>query len=69
MSDTVTVAIISASGSVVVAVTALLLNFKLFTSLERRIEVVERDLKDIVASMNEIDKRMTRVEIKLGIQS
>jgi len=53
---------------VVITVTALLLNFKLFTSLERRIEFAGRDLKDIVVSMNEIGKRMTRVEIKLGIQ-
>jgi hypothetical protein len=33
MSDTVTVAVVSASGSVAVAVTALFLNFRLFNSL------------------------------------
>ena len=42
MSDTVTVALVSAGGSVAVAVTALVLNFRLFNSLERRIEVIER---------------------------
>jgi hypothetical protein len=46
MSDTVTVALISGGGSVAVAITALILNFRLFNSLERRIEVIERDLKD-----------------------
>jgi len=45
MSDTVTVAIISASGSVVIAVTALVLNFRLFSSLERRLQVIETVLK------------------------
>jgi precorrin-3B methylase len=46
MSDTVTVALISTGDSVITAITALVLNFRLFNSLERRIEVIERDLKD-----------------------
>ena len=47
MSDTIVVAMISSGGSVIVAVTALLLNFRMFNSLERRIEVIESDLKEI----------------------
>jgi len=37
------VTLISAGGSVAVAVTALVLNFRPFNSLERRIEVIESD--------------------------
>ena len=51
MSDTVTVALISAGGAVVTAITALILNFRLFNSLERRIEVIERDLKDFFRTL------------------
>src|SRR5205085_4744717 len=64
MSDTVIVALISSGGSVLVAVTALLLNYRGFASidgrfaalessingriasLERRLEVIERDIKE-----------------------
>jgi hypothetical protein len=53
MSDTVIVALVSASSSVAVAVTALVLNFRLFTSLERRIEVIETDLKQFYRTMSD----------------
>ena len=46
MTDTVTVALVSAGGSVAVAITALILNFRLFNSIERRIETIERDLAE-----------------------
>jgi pilus assembly protein TadC len=64
MSDTVTVALISAGGAVVTAITALILNFRLFNSLERRIEVIERDLKDFFRSLAEFDKRISKLEDK-----
>lgn len=51
MTDTVTVALISAGGSVVVAITALVLNFRLFNSIERRIEVIESDLKNFFRTL------------------
>lgn len=62
MSDTVTVAIISAGGSVAVAITALILNFRLFTSLERRIEVIEADLKQFFKTLADHDKRLSKLE-------
>ena len=62
MSDTVIVAIISTSGSVVVAITALLLNYRLFNSLERRIEVIESDLKQFFKDLADHDKRISRLE-------
>jgi pilus assembly protein TadC len=64
MSDTVTVALISAGGAVVTAITALILNFRLFNSLERRIEVIERDLKDFFRTLAEFDKRISKLEDK-----
>lgn len=64
MSDTVTVAIVSAGGSVAVAITALLLNFRLFNSLERRIEVIETDLKQFFRSLADHDKRISKLEEK-----
>ncbi len=62
MSDTVIVALISAGGSVVVAITALVLNFRLFNSLERRIEIIEADLKQFFRDTASIDKRVSQLE-------
>jgi hypothetical protein len=56
MTDTVTVAVVSASGSVAVAVTALILNYRLFDSLERRIAVIEHDLKEFFKAQAEHSK-------------
>jgi hypothetical protein len=44
VSEGTTIAIVSASGSVALTITALVLNFCLFNSLEEQIEVVEADL-------------------------
>jgi pilus assembly protein TadC len=62
MTDTVTVAVITAAAPVAVAITALILNFRLFNSLERRIEVIARDLKDFFRTMAEHDKRLSKLE-------
>jgi hypothetical protein len=64
MTDTVTVALVSAGGSVAVAITALLLNFRLFNSLERRIELIENDLKQFFRDLADHDKRISKVEDK-----
>jgi hypothetical protein len=64
MTDTVVVAAISAGGSVSVAVTALILTFRLFGSLERRIEVIETDLKQFFKAQADHDTRITRLEDK-----
>jgi hypothetical protein len=40
----------------------------LFTNLSNRIERLETRLDLLVGAINELDKRLTRVEIKLGIQ-
>ena len=41
----VLIAVITAGGSVIIAVTALLLNSRAFSAIERRLEVIEGDLK------------------------
>ncbi|MGA2736557.1 MAG: hypothetical protein ABSG65_03800 [Bryobacteraceae bacterium] len=64
MSDTATVASISSGGSVSVAITALILSFRMFNSLERRIEVIERDLKDFFRTVADHDKRISKLEDK-----
>jgi hypothetical protein len=46
MSDTIIIAIITASASTLTAISALILNHKLFNSLEQRIERIEIYLKD-----------------------
>jgi tRNA1(Val) A37 N6-methylase TrmN6 len=62
MSDTVTVAIVSSSASMLTAITALLLNHRGFNSLERRIEVIEKDLKDFYKTQADHDKRISKLE-------
>ena len=61
MDTTVTVALISAGGSVAVAITALILNFRLFGSLERRLELVEQDLKQFFRDLADHDKRLSHL--------
>jgi hypothetical protein len=65
MTDTVTVGLIAAGGSVAVAITALVLNFRLFNSLGRRIEVIARDLKNFFRTVAEHDKRLSKLEDKM----
>jgi biopolymer transport protein ExbB/TolQ len=62
MNEALSVALVSAGGSVAVAVTALILNFRLFNSLERRIELIEADLKQFFRDLSEHDKRISKLE-------
>jgi len=64
MSDTVVVALIGTSGTLAVAITALTLNFHGFKSLERRIELIEQDLKQFFRQHAEFDKRLSKLEDK-----
>jgi hypothetical protein len=56
------VSLISAGGAVVTAITVLILNFRLFNSLERGIEAIERDVKDFFRTLADQDKRISRLE-------
>jgi voltage-gated potassium channel Kch len=77
MSDTVIVALISAGSSVLVAITALILNHRGFASMDarfialenrmdRRLESIEADLKEFYRMLAEPDKRISRPEERPG---
>jgi signal transduction histidine kinase len=68
MHDTVIVALITASGSVLVAITALLLNYQGFSHINQRLRDFDQRMIDFTGAINELDKRLTRVEVKIGIQ-
>lgn len=68
MSDTVTVALISSSGTLLVAITALLLNYRGFVSLERRIERVEQDMKEFFKLMSILSADVARLKDHVGLK-
>jgi len=74
MSETVIVALISTSGSVLVAITALLLNYYGFQlisrridSLERRLELLEAKVEVLAGRIADLDKRLTLLERGRGL--
>ncbi len=62
MTDTVTVALISASGSVLVAVTALVLNYRGFSSIDARFAAMENRF---TALENRLDRRLDTIQADL----
>ncbi|MBV9157369.1 MAG: hypothetical protein JO097_13985 [Acidobacteriaceae bacterium] len=46
MNAAIITAMISTSGAVVIGITALVLNYRGFVSIERRLEILEGDLKE-----------------------
>jgi hypothetical protein len=71
MSDTIIVALISAGASALVAVTALLLNYRGFSSIdgrfisvERRLDIIQNDLKEFFKAQADHDKRISKLEDK-----
>jgi hypothetical protein len=60
----VLVAAITTAGSVAVSVTALVLAYRGMNSLERRMEIIESDLKQFYRTLAEHDKRIQRLEDK-----
>jgi hypothetical protein len=60
MTDTVLVSLISAGGSVLVAVTALILNYRGFASMDARMNLMQADMKDL-------NKTMTAIEIDVAL--
>lgn len=62
MTENVLVALISAGGMSLTAVTALVLNYRGFNSIERRLEIIEKDLKEFFRELSNHDKRITKLE-------
>jgi hypothetical protein len=72
MDNAVIVALISAGSSSLVAITALLLNYcgfasidGRFASIERRLDVIQADIREFYRLLSEHDKRISRLEDKL----
>ena len=62
MSDTVIVALISAGASALVAITALLLNYRGFSSIDARFATLENSINSRFAS---VDGRFASIERRL----
>lgn len=65
MTENVLTALISAGAMSLTAVTALVLNYRGFNSIERRLEIIEKDLKDFFKELSDHDKRIDNVDIRL----
>jgi hypothetical protein len=64
MSDTVTVALISAGSSMLVAITALILNYRGFASIDARFVSLEASINTRFAS---VDARFASIERRLEV--
>ena len=66
MDNTVTVALISSGSSVLVAVTALLLNYHGFSSINSRFSSIDARLSLMQADMKDLNKTMTAIEVDVA---
>jgi hypothetical protein len=60
MSEGIAVALISGGSSVLIAVTALILNYRGFASIDARMNLMQSDMKDL-------NKTMTAIEIDVAL--
>jgi hypothetical protein len=74
MDNTIIVALISSGGSVLIAVTALLLNYRgfaaidgRFSSIDARFSSIERRLDMMQIDMKDLNKTMTALEIDVAL--
>lgn len=65
MTENVLTALISAGAMSLTAVTALVLNYRGFNSIERRLEIIEKDLKEFFKELSSHDKRIDNVDVRL----
>ena len=68
MSDTVIVGLISAAGSVAVAITALIVNVRMFSSLDRRIERLEKDNKEFFKWFGRLEADIGGITDHIGLK-
>jgi hypothetical protein len=67
MDNTVIVALISSSGSVLVAVTALILNYRGFASIDARLNLMQADMKDLNKTRTALEIDVARLKDKVGM--
>lgn len=79
MDNTVIVALISSGGSVLIAVTALILNYRGFSSLDTRmlsletrvdarLNLMQSDMKDLNKAMSALEIDVAKLKDKAGIK-
>jgi hypothetical protein len=68
VTNEVLVALISAGGSVLVAVTALLLNYRGFASLDARMNLMQSDMKDLNKTMTAIEVDVALLKDRAGLR-
>ena len=64
MNPNVLVAPINACGSIAIGITALVLAYRGLNSIERRLELIEQDLKQFFGDLSDHDKRIQGIEDK-----
>ena len=67
MDNTIIVALIGSSGSVLIAITALVLNYRGFVSIDGRFASIERRLDMMQADMKDLNKTMTALEVDVAL--
>jgi len=65
--NTVIVALISTSGSVLVAIAALILNYRGFASIDARLNLLQSDMKDLNKSMTALEIDLALLKDKAGM--
>ena len=68
MSETVIVGLISAGGSVAVAITALIVNLRVFSSLDKRIGRLEEDNKEFFKWFGRLEADFGRIKDHIGLK-
>ena len=67
MDNTVIVALISSGGPVLIAVTALLLNYRGFASIDASFGSLDRRLELMQSDMRDLNKTMTALKIDVAL--
>ena len=68
MTDTVIVALISGGASVLIAVTALVLNYRGFASIDARLNLMQSDMKDLNKTMTAIEVDVALLKDRAGLR-
>lgn len=67
MDNTVSVALISSSGPVLIGIAALLLNYRGFVSIDHRLDLMQADTKNLNRAMTALEIDVALLKDKAGI--
>jgi hypothetical protein len=68
MDNTVVVALVAASASALVAITALALNYRGFSSIDARLNLMQSDMKDLNKTMTAIETDVALLKDRAGLK-